>query len=890
MDRYTYTLNQKNIKKEALHYYVREELELMTTYQLRDICWREQIINGIQAPLDKDELIRQIMRFRGRKRDLFITGGNSEGIKQIEDLLAGAARIELLPHSIKGCAKIVVYEGIEVTFFDSYTIGYLPEIANTNALLVNGSKICAVFQVRQFKNRTDRLYLTKSAELHCTEAAVKSYRLYCMDKSQSEQLYHIYMSENNDGIFPEHLRVYSVPVMDFQVRNLLDINMPLAIDFGTTNTTAGIYLDSGYFERLEGDPIKDILRKNDINYVTYLADEEGNNETPILPSVVGVTKIDGDKVSYVFGHQADKLFRMSYIDEGFCVFYDIKRWISDPDREEELVDRSGHRCFVKRKEIMKEFLNYVISCATQRFKCHFKSLHISAPVKQKKLFIRLYKEILPEYKIEEEDMLDEGVAVLYNSISELIKEGRYRNREELKALIIDCGGGTTDLSSCSFNIDNQRVAYKINISTAYENGDTDFGGNNLTYRIMELLKISLAYQLGTDNMIDPEEIIRDMGEDVFRRVDAEGTGMVYRMLDEEYKKAGAVIPTMFRDYEHDSNNAYYAVKNNFYYLFQLAEQMKKVFYGREATADGFLREEILSIAVSSLPLKEIQGKANGSHTKQLQAERFKLSILQDGRLELMKDIPTVYFSINMLNRLLQADIYGIVKRFMEDDFESGKLQEYSIMRLTGQSCRIDLFREALKEYIPGKIIQSSKREWRAADDYGLKLMCLDGAIKYIRDRRFGYADVHIVNKHAAFPYIVTARTHTGEEKVLIQGLDRRNIRGFISRNMADLTLQLYLKDIGGQVRYTYNYSVNPEDFKVTEADDILELYHGEILQDDLDSIVNRELKFFVLGDEDRWGFVVVPVLRNDERLMLGPDHFFLFETDSWMTNFFDGTK
>ena len=40
----------------------------MTTYQLRDICWREQIINGIQAPLDKDELIRQIMRFRGRKK------------------------------------------------------------------------------------------------------------------------------------------------------------------------------------------------------------------------------------------------------------------------------------------------------------------------------------------------------------------------------------------------------------------------------------------------------------------------------------------------------------------------------------------------------------------------------------------------------------------------------------------------------------------------------------------------------------------------------------------------------------------------------------------------------------------------------------------------------
>ncbi len=885
MDRYTYTLNQKNIKKEEFHYYMQEELERMTTYQLRDICWREQIINGIQAPLDKDELIRQIMRFRGRKRDLFITGENYEGVKRLEELIA-TARVEFLPHSIKGCAKIVVYHDIEVTFFDNFTIGYWPEIANTNALLVSGNKISAVFQVRQYQNHTNQLYLTKSAQSNCNEALVKSYCLYCMDRAQSELLYRIYTSQADDGIFPEHLKFYAVPVMDFQVRELMEVNMPLAIDFGTANTTAGIYLDSGYFERLNKDPIKDILKKNDINYVTYLADEEGGVETPILPSVVGVTKIDGDDVQFVFGHQADRLFHMSYIDESFCVFYDIKRWISDPDKEEELVDKDGHCCFMKRREIIGKFLNYVISCATQRFKCRFKSLHISAPVKQKKLFVRLYKEILPGYRIEEDDMLDEGVAVLYNSISELIQEGKYRNQEELKALIIDCGGGTTDLSSCSFAIDNQRVAYRITISTAYENGDTDFGGNNLTYRIMELLKVSLAYHLAAEDLLEPWEIIREIGEDVFRRVDAEGIDSVYSILDREYHKANAMIPTTFGEYEHRSNYEYYAVKNNFYYLFYLAEQIKKIFYGRTTVLKGQAWEEVLNIEVSSIP----GGTMMPGATRHLQAERFKLSVLQNGKLELLKDIPTIYFSINMLNRLLQADIYGIVKRFMEKAFESGELQEYSIMRLTGQSCRIDLFREALKEFIPGRIIQSSKREWKAMDDYGLKLMCLDGAIKYIRDRRFGYADVRITNEHAAFPYAVTAVTHTGKEKVLIQGLDRKNTRGFISRNMADLTLQLYLKDVDGQIHYTYHYSVDPEEFQSTEAEDIIEQYHGEILQDDLDSIVNRELKFFVFGDEDRWGFVVVPILRDTDKLMLGPDHFFLFETDSWMMNFFDGTK
>lgn len=872
MDKYTYTLNQKNRKEEFHNYYTQEQLELMTTYQLRDICWKEQIVNGIQAPLDKEELIRQIMRFRGRKENLYIVEQKDEGWARLEELLSTAV-IHSYPGTVKGCAKIIAYEGLAINYFDRFTIGYRQEIANTNALLVSGGKICAILQIEQFGEQKDCLYLTKAAEIKCQESTVKSYQLYCMEQTQSEWLYRLY--ESDYDVLPEHLNFYMVPVMDFQVRELLEINMPLAIDFGTTNTTAGTYLDSGYLERLEGDPIQDVLKENDVNYVTWIK-EEGNKEEeiPILPTVVGITRIEGEQVHYIFGYEANRMFQMSYIDEGFCIFYDIKRWISDPDKEEELVDRNGHRCFVKRKEVIKAFLQYVISSATQRFKCRFDSLHMSAPVKQKKLFIKLYQEILPEYHIEEENMLDEGVAVLYNSISDLISGGKYRNNEELRALIIDCGGGTTDLSSCRFSIRNQRVAYRINIATAYENGDTDFGGNNLTYRIMQVLKLSLAAQIGEAERLLAEEIVECMGDDIFRRVDTDGIGEVYRLLDEEYIRAEKVIPTRFREYEHRSNSEYYAVKNNFYYLFNLAEQVKKIFYGRE---------EILRIAVSCVPIRE-------TATTCLLADRFKLSVREQERLTLLKEIPTVYFSINLLNRLLQADIYGIVKRFIEHSYDNGELQEYSIMRLTGQSCKIHLFREALKEFIPGRIIQSSRREQNGAGNHELKLICLDGAIKYIKDQKFGYADIHIVNEHAAFPYVVTAVTHTGEEKVLIQSLDRENIRGFISRNMADLTLQLYLKDTSQNVRYKYNYSVNAGDFTPVEADDILEKYNGEILQDDLDSIVNRELKFFVLGDEERWGFVVVPVLRKTEQLMLGPDHFFLFETDSWLTNFFDGTR
>ena len=77
---------------------------------------------------------------------------------------------------------------------------------------------------------------------------------------------------------------------------------------------------------------------------------------------------------------------------------------------------------------------------------------------------------------------------------------------------------------------------------------------------------------------------------------------------------------------------------------------------------------------------------------------------------MLKDVPTAYINIYALNLLLRADIYGIVRQFMEGPYQENELPEYSILRLTGQSCKIDIFRDALKEFIPGKIIKSSRSD------------------------------------------------------------------------------------------------------------------------------------------------------------------------------------
>ena len=67
-----YILNRDGMKKEEnKKFYRRKNLELMTTYQLREICRKERLIQGIIDPMDKEELIRLDMvsknsRFSGK--------------------------------------------------------------------------------------------------------------------------------------------------------------------------------------------------------------------------------------------------------------------------------------------------------------------------------------------------------------------------------------------------------------------------------------------------------------------------------------------------------------------------------------------------------------------------------------------------------------------------------------------------------------------------------------------------------------------------------------------------------------------------------------------------------------------------------------------------------
>ncbi len=849
--------------------YSKAELELMTTHHLREICRKHKIMNGVVNPLDKEELIWVILRSMGKKEELFITETDKEGIERLSVLFKECKLLVQDTEEIRCNSILTAYRGLAIETADSYTIPYRKQLAGTNAFVMSESgTLCTILNIKEKRGDSGALYLTKPAGLEAREAERKGYVLYCVDKAASDELYRLYKSEQS--VVPEHLRIWRIPLIDFQVKEPVSLSLPMAIDFGSVNTTAGVYLDTAYMEKMGRMAGILNLKENAVNYTLFDGEE---SDSMLLPSVVGVKAVEDADYQLVFGREAVRLAAASYIDEGFCIFYDIKRWISDYEKEEEIIDRLGRRRWVSRAEILRRFFLYIIGETENRFKCRVTQVHISSPVKQKYRFRRMFQGILPEYGINEQDMLDEGMAVLYNTISNMIAKNKAVDSKLYEALVIDCGGGTTDLCSYRFRIHDDRTSYRIEMQTAYENGDTDFGGNNLTYRIMQILKIEIIHLCGLMPAVSAESILEQMDTDVDRFVDEYGVKAYYRQLDEAYDRAEEILPTRFAEYERYNRSDYYKVKNNFYTLFGLAEQIKKQFFGHVGS---------LQVTVGTSRKEE--------NDRKILLDKWKISFREKEGLVTKKEIPDITFSIFQMELLLEGEIYGIICKFMAEMYEQGRIDRFSFLKLTGQSCKIDLFKDALKEFVPGKMIQFRKNASAANADYELKMTCVDGALKYLRDKRYGMVDVKVDVADAVIPYQVTAFTHDGREVVLLNGTKDWKQAGCISRNMDELTLQMYLKDGDGEERYRFQYLCRPEEFTLQTNEEIRKIYEDYILQKETDTIMNGEVKFFVWAVQEEWGYQVVPICRKRDELYLGRQEFYCFENDNWINSFYDGTK
>lgn len=874
----SYKLNTKgNTYKRK---YTREELMEMTTFQLRNICFEERIIKGVINNLDREGFIRTILKYRGKEESYLIDDYKEGSFEKVDEMLKKYLFSKLQDNEeIKVPAKITLYPEIGIKKEDMYKVTIEKNtITDSNVLLVSeDNDLCGIFNLIKDDNEENVYYLVTEKNLKIKKSNNRNYSLLFFNKNDSEYIFTTYYSDI--PLPPANLEYYKIPLIELEIKELQETNIVLAIDFGTSNTTAGVYLSGTYVSNpCYHDILNDKIILNDINYVRFM-DVTKKDEVWIesLPTVVYVASCaDPDNIKYQFGYKAQKTVRSNdYVCSG-SLYQGIKRWVNDYSQLEEIYDSKGNSAHVQRGQIIRAYIKHIIDIAEHQFKCRFKNLHISSPVKLKQQFIDMFKEILPEYNIETENSLDEGVAVLFNTITDQIQKNSFYNGEEYKALIIDCGGGTTDLSSCSFIIEEGHISYKIDIETTYENGDTNFGGNNITYRIMQFMKIVFAHYYKTGKVAEIDKLIDIPDSDIFRYIDEVGVKKVYENFEKHYEEAENIIPTRFKEYENKSREEYESVRNNFYFLWEIADNMKKEFFRRTNILrnkfDYFNNEEERDLIITPL-------------------NKWNISILERDRFISIYEFPNVIFNIKEIKKLLKGDIYEIVRKFLEDYYESGKLQEYSIIKLTGQSCRIDIFKEALKEFVPGKSIEFKQK--KEADDAvsELKMSCLRGAIKYLHSKKRGDIEVTIRNQIPIVPYSVSAFTYNKQEKMLIYCLEKVNqSQGFISRPLGAAEVEFYLKNAEEVLKHKYIYENNFDEYEIVSEEDIKKLYGEEIYQEDIDSIVNGEIRFFAFAHEKSWGFYVVPIGRQNDQLYLGKKKYFAFENDLSELDFFDGLK
>lgn len=844
------------------------EMNMITNY---DSKW-DEIVESLLEASSKREIPPQIDEEGNEVQTKF---------PKITDYILNEASGFKIPN------KMDLFIGLDITEKDKVFVDIQGDIVpNRTVLLVNGEdNAIGFFDIETYyEEGVRKAYLvTEASNINFeNHKSTKYYFVFCVIKDSK-----IYL----------HKAPIEVELHKTQVANT-----HLCIDFGTSNTTVGCFLDEHYVENVSNLAIiNGNVVLNSENVASFIDKEKINSKDSfdtimyrnIVPTVVYVGDCsEPDDIDYAFGYDATRRIK----DDNYCpnasCFMEIKRWTSNLDINEDIQDSFGNKAVVSRRDIIAKYLLYVIRVAENQFKCKFKNVHISAPVKLKSKVLDFYDGILADYGyvLEKKHAIDEGIAVLYSIINNQIRENNYENGKSEKALIIDCGGGTSDLASCEFSIDKDEDGIiNLDINTEYMNGDVNFGGNNLTYRIMQYMKIVYVCMIKTQKRLNIDDLINIDINALFSFIEGELENdddakvkeryeEVYLSINDAYAEAEKVIPTRFSEYENQTKETYDKVKNNFYFLWKLADEMKKEFYR--------------STSISRYTFIKDNAKEKDIDLQVGHVENWRLSIVtNDGTLK-EQPYPNITFTAKEIDKLLRADIYYLVRKFLNSLYMTKTLDTYSQIKLSGQSSKINIFMDSLKEFLPGKKIKSGRINSKGTDAEELKLLCLKGAIMYLHALEMSNIEVSLRNETQNIPISVYIKTQNGEDKEMIkQGSNWQQQANKGRITTAGKVVYIYMKNVDKEIGEPYKY--NCENIKYVQAkfEDISELSFGLIGQNDIDNLPVDKRYFFVFLNKEKWGFDIMPIYRDGKgKLYIGAKEFCSFEMDILQESFFDGRK
>lgn len=881
----TYKLGK--LKKNPIRrLYTREELAAFELPRLREICRAENIKPPTMEMFHhKEELAALLYRYLGVVKKPGIAVYTREGCKRLEDAFEKAGSGQM--GGIEVPARMELYQ--DQTSLNTEQSPYLAvtrQDLGIYAFLADDTcEIQAVLMLDQvnagkYQMRLDRERISPDIPA----GRFHQWELLFIEPAYVEEAVRCYQGKERKKSMIPYIRI---PLPEIWIKEVPQCTEPLIIDYGTSYTTAGTCFS---FQQGIQCYTQDELsmswiplqqgRKNDgsggrIFFPSVLdcewRQQGGCASCGLSPSVLAVKDCsDGipEHMTFLYGEEAVQEEKNRGFMARNSIFYDMKRWVGRYRERIQVADLEGNTCEVERLFLIRAYLLYIIDRAQQQNRVRYPKLCFTCPVKQKTLSLRMYQEALPEYEVMKKNITDEAVAVAYHFLEQGIRELDYEDGVAKKMLILDCGGGTSDMVNCNYKITNEGITSRLEMHVTYAHGDTNFGGNELTWRVMQYLKIRLAEVIQRREPASMDELFPGVLSQLYEKIDREGVEKAYETFSAVYQKAEALIPTRFDDYQNQPEHAFLKVRSNYYFLWNLAETVKKKLYFQSGVCRAALRPLFSDFAGYGC------------------FEDFHLFLKREiGGWETRTLCPELVIEKEEVNLLLKPDIYGFLKNFIEPWYESGRLMDIDRIILSGQSSKIELFREVMKEYVAG-------RKAKTGGETGCerKFLCMDGAMAYQQDRRTGRIRTTISYEPARAPYSLTAEDYemAGRQKTLLEkGTPMGEVYGFLSRPTGTEEILFYLKNGMEQEVSCIPYTIQEQGREETGYGELLSAYPF-IRQEDLDSMRNGELRLFIYGDYENWGFSVLETAREANRLYTRPPGFVPFEPGAWETDFFDG--
>lgn len=594
----------------------------------------------------------------------------------------------------------VLYENMPITVNSNFRVKCtVKDISRNNVLIIDG-KLEKVLAVGKIVNQEGNDIIIIERENIVFSSFAK------------ETQFHIAVLKVHDEILTGDILYKPIQI---QMHIMETTDHILCIDFGTSNTTAGSYrIEDAFGLEPELVTFSDVTRENRL--VNY------------YPTVVYVENCENENnIIYKFGFEAKKLEKTGNYESSASVFYQIKHWLIEDsyyDEKISLCDMKGRIATVSKKDVVCAYLKHIIDLSQDYFGVKFKELHFTAPAKMKHKFISILKNILKEYTIVE-DGIDEAGAILFDYVAN--KFSKWQNEKDKEnssgnVAVIDCGGGTTDLATCKYEFseeDHNAHINQIKMSTKFTNGDFNYGGNNITYRIMQLIKLKIAVKYGFISSDEYNKVLERSENDILLDADKEDYNgdMLYKDFIGLYGRCEEFIPTQYNNMSDDFfDDDMPRIKRNFYYLWHFAEQVKIIFYREEKEVKKDKWEDAIQ-AIGALELNYLYKKE------------------KDSLVRLESPLNDLEITITEIRKVIFGDIYNLLNKILP--LENGLPNSiYDYYRLSGQSCKINLFNELLKEFIPGKSLRAKmERNIEHIESISLKKHCIDGSIRYMMYKR-----------------------------------------------------------------------------------------------------------------------------------------------------------